>query len=237
MRRRSRRRAHRDAPPGRAGLQRDAGAPAAPRREPHADAGGLLARPAHAADPAAAARRERARRKSARQHAGHARRHGRHGRGDARTSRATRPQPSRAADRFRGVASEHRRRHGRRRLAGDHGAGGADRVRMPTGRAQARVRQSDRQCPQVWQGRRMLPWPPRRTRWRSPSTTRVRASPRTNCARVFQPFYASSIAQPRNRRRGLGLAIAKSLIERHQGSLTLSNRTGGGLRARIVLPA
>jgi len=36
---------------------------------------------------------------------------------------------------------------------------------------------------------------------------------------------------------GLGLAIARDLAERDGGSLTLSNRPQGGLRARLVLPA
>ena len=62
--------------------------------------------------------------------------------------------------------------------------------------------------------------------------------PEEELARVFQPFYRVEGSRSRETGGvGLGLAIAKSLIERHQGSLTLSNRTGGGLRARIVLPA
>jgi signal transduction histidine kinase len=62
--------------------------------------------------------------------------------------------------------------------------------------------------------------------------------PEEELARVFQPFYRVEGSRSRETGGvGLGLAIAKSLIERHQGSLTLSNRTGGGLHARIVLPA
>ncbi len=62
--------------------------------------------------------------------------------------------------------------------------------------------------------------------------------PEEELARVFQPFYRVEGSRSRETGGvGLGLAIAKSLIERHHGSLTLSNRAGGGLRARIVLPA
>jgi signal transduction histidine kinase len=62
--------------------------------------------------------------------------------------------------------------------------------------------------------------------------------PEQELARVFQPFYRVEGSRSRETGGvGLGLAIAKSLIERHQGTLTLSNRAGGGLRARIALPA
>ena len=62
--------------------------------------------------------------------------------------------------------------------------------------------------------------------------------PEEELARVFQPFYRVEGSRSRETGGvGLGLAIAKSLIERHQGALTLSNRASGGLRARIVLPA
>jgi len=35
---------------------------------------------------------------------------------------------------------------------------------------------------------------------------------------------------------GLGLAIARSIVKAHGGTLTLSNRLEGGLRAEIHLP-
>ncbi|HBO78454.1 MAG TPA: two-component sensor histidine kinase, partial [Cupriavidus sp.] len=35
---------------------------------------------------------------------------------------------------------------------------------------------------------------------------------------------------------GMGLAIAADIVARHGGELTLTNRTEGGLRVRIVLP-
>jgi signal transduction histidine kinase len=57
-------------------------------------------------------------------------------------------------------------------------------------------------------------------------------------ARVFQPFYRVEGSRSRETGGvGLGLAIAKSLVERHRGTLTLSNRAIGGLQARISLPA
>jgi signal transduction histidine kinase len=61
--------------------------------------------------------------------------------------------------------------------------------------------------------------------------------PDAELARVFQPFYRVEGSRSRDTGGvGLGLAIAKSLIERHRGTLTLANRPTGGLRARISLP-
>jgi signal transduction histidine kinase len=54
---------------------------------------------------------------------------------------------------------------------------------------------------------------------------------------AFEPFFRvdqkreTSIAGA-----GLGLAIAKEIIQRNMGQLTLSNRSGGGLLQRIELP-
>jgi len=54
---------------------------------------------------------------------------------------------------------------------------------------------------------------------------------------VLQPFYRVEVSRNRDSGGvGLGLAIAKSLIERHGGTLTLSNRPPGGLRAQVTLP-
>jgi signal transduction histidine kinase len=60
--------------------------------------------------------------------------------------------------------------------------------------------------------------------------------PEVELGKVTQPFYR--LDQSRNRDTGgmgLGLAIAQSAIQAQGGSLTLSNRTGGGLRATIAL--
>jgi signal transduction histidine kinase len=54
---------------------------------------------------------------------------------------------------------------------------------------------------------------------------------------VFYPYYR--VESSRNRGTGgtgLGLAIAKDVVESHGGELTLANRPGGGLEARIRIP-
>ncbi|WP_371918779.1 ATP-binding protein, partial [Pseudomonas sp. FW306-2-11AC] len=35
---------------------------------------------------------------------------------------------------------------------------------------------------------------------------------------------------------GLGLSSARAIVLEHGGTLTVRNRTGGGLEARVVLP-
>ena len=60
--------------------------------------------------------------------------------------------------------------------------------------------------------------------------------PEDELSRVFQPFYR--LESSRNRDSGgigLGLAIAASIAQAHNGALTLSNRAEGGLRARLTL--
>ena len=54
---------------------------------------------------------------------------------------------------------------------------------------------------------------------------------------VFVPFYR--LEESRNNSTGgvgLGLSAARAIVLEHGGSLTLSNRTGGGLAVRVVLP-
>lgn len=61
--------------------------------------------------------------------------------------------------------------------------------------------------------------------------------PPSELARVLEPFYR--LEQSRSRETGgvgLGLAIAQSIVQAHGGTLTLSNRPTGGLRAAIALP-
>ncbi|MBI1175033.1 MAG: HAMP domain-containing protein [Sideroxydans sp.] len=54
---------------------------------------------------------------------------------------------------------------------------------------------------------------------------------------VFTPFYRVEHSRSRETGgSGLGLSIAHNIIEQHQGQLLLSNRSGGGLEAHIVLP-
>jgi len=56
--------------------------------------------------------------------------------------------------------------------------------------------------------------------------------------RVFEPFYRGEPS--RNRETGgigLGLAVVRSLARAHGGDVTLHNRSSGGLRACVFLPA
>jgi two-component system, NtrC family, sensor histidine kinase HydH len=48
---------------------------------------------------------------------------------------------------------------------------------------------------------------------------------------IFTPFYTD-----KNRGTGLGLTIAKSIVDKHQGSLTVSSAPGEGSTFRLVLP-
>jgi signal transduction histidine kinase len=50
---------------------------------------------------------------------------------------------------------------------------------------------------------------------------------------VFEPYYRGSTAAGGT---GLGLTIAQSIAATHGGTLTLRNRTTGGLEAELVLP-
>ncbi len=61
--------------------------------------------------------------------------------------------------------------------------------------------------------------------------------PPSELEKVFEPFYR--VEGSRNRDTGgtgLGLTIARSVAEIHGGSLSLNNRAGGGLEARLTLP-
>lgn len=54
--------------------------------------------------------------------------------------------------------------------------------------------------------------------------------------RIFEPFYRLPGASERNGGVGLGLALVKSISERHGGSVRCEDRPGGGARFVITLP-
>ena len=55
--------------------------------------------------------------------------------------------------------------------------------------------------------------------------------------RIFEPFYRLPGASERNGGVGLGLALVKSIAERHGGSVRCEDRPGGGASFVIALPA
>jgi signal transduction histidine kinase len=56
--------------------------------------------------------------------------------------------------------------------------------------------------------------------------------------KVFAPFYRREPARdPAKAGVGLGLSIARTVVREHGGDVTLENRSDGGLRALIELPA
>lgn len=55
--------------------------------------------------------------------------------------------------------------------------------------------------------------------------------------KVFTPFYRTENSRSRSTGgTGLGLTIAKEIIQKHGGNITLTNRSQGGLQAKIILP-
>jgi two-component system sensor histidine kinase HydH len=55
--------------------------------------------------------------------------------------------------------------------------------------------------------------------------------PKDTAARIFEPYFTT---KPKG--SGLGLTIARRIIEAHGGALTLDSTGGGGTRFRIALP-
>jgi signal transduction histidine kinase len=55
-------------------------------------------------------------------------------------------------------------------------------------------------------------------------------------SRVFRRFYQSDPSRTAKDHFGLGLSIAKEIVEQHRGSLTLSDTPGGGCTFRLTLP-
>jgi signal transduction histidine kinase len=54
---------------------------------------------------------------------------------------------------------------------------------------------------------------------------------------AFQRFYRGGKAQGHARGTGLGLPVAKAIIEAHKGSITLEGKPGEGALATVHLPA
>jgi signal transduction histidine kinase len=62
--------------------------------------------------------------------------------------------------------------------------------------------------------------------------------PEQSMSRAFEPFFRVDPARRKSGPgAGLGLAIAKEIVERHGGKLTLQNRSPRGLRQRLGFPA
>lgn len=55
--------------------------------------------------------------------------------------------------------------------------------------------------------------------------------------RVFEPFYRLPGVSETSGGAGLGLALVKSIVQRHAGTVHCSNNPQGGARFEITLPA
>jgi two-component system sensor histidine kinase CreC len=55
--------------------------------------------------------------------------------------------------------------------------------------------------------------------------------------RVFERFYSLPRPDSGKKSTGLGLSFVREVMELHAGAVTLQNRPGGGLLARLILPA
>ncbi|WP_304172023.1 cell wall metabolism sensor histidine kinase WalK [Phenylobacterium aquaticum] len=61
--------------------------------------------------------------------------------------------------------------------------------------------------------------------------------PPEDAERVFEPFYRREPSRSRQTGGiGLGLAVVRSVVRSHGGDVTLENRPGGGMTARVQLP-
>ncbi len=56
--------------------------------------------------------------------------------------------------------------------------------------------------------------------------------------KVFTPFFRLEVSRSRDTGgTGIGLTIARNIVEKHGGSLHLANLPQGGLEVRLTLPA
>ena len=78
---------------------------------------------------------------------------------------------------------------------------------------------------------------PRTARRASSSRTRGPGIPPDLLDQVFDPFFRADPARRQDiRGAGLGLTIAREIIQRAGGSISISNRHEGGLRQVVELP-
>jgi signal transduction histidine kinase len=53
---------------------------------------------------------------------------------------------------------------------------------------------------------------------------------------AFERFYRGPKAEDHARGTGLGLPVAKAIVEAHDGTITLTGKPGEGATATVVLP-
>jgi signal transduction histidine kinase len=60
--------------------------------------------------------------------------------------------------------------------------------------------------------------------------------PEADRERIFEPFARAAGGRRRGEGTGLGLAVARTLVERHRGTITVQDEPGGGARFTVSLP-
>jgi signal transduction histidine kinase len=60
--------------------------------------------------------------------------------------------------------------------------------------------------------------------------------PTEDLPHVFERFFRGDRVRQRNGSSGLGLAIARSIVDAHKGTITAESQEGQGTTFKIVLP-